>query len=988
MPGSVLDVFKHLSSGSLDLATGAAVQILKNTPDFKNSKDGLSADCEYILMRLIRGMASAELKTKTGFFSLLVTLLRLHKGITLDHVFQILESKLEIGIHDSSREKSDVISARILVYGAIIRSGLFERCVEEQQEKILETLLSLSRRKSYFVPLTFSFLLDLIQKVDAAHFEHMYWPLLESYCNEEISKHCIESLSCILLSNKRFPEIVQARVDLSFLLNVETMPVIARKLAVIPMSETLKAFLNLLSEFISIKSNAEELLCAFWNDGIEKGFKAHFENNETPFLFVKHFMEHLKNPSLVLVFLSTHFVKAMTQDGASPIIKKFLLTFSNYIKNNAEKFNEKTLFNNLQALSEDPKNPFVDSKSGSQFFVTLAVLLKEKHAKKLAKSYQNVLHGLSEKTVNGRIVKTTWSSKTRLNAATILLKMSSFKSCSEDIDWQAKQLQCVLSTAVCKVSGKAAEDHFRDELKHLFYAALPKPTSANEHYKVLLVLAKFMDSEIKKGNLHTPLSSNEQPVWNAILEKSKSLEKKISKSDTDDLADIVCLSLSLQLAFLLFSKNSLAVEAIQKLNDYYDLLKAKSLVGSDMLDAFVSLLLDLLSLESVQVRQMVNKIFASISGQLKPDTLVRILKILDPEDDGELDEESSSSESEAEEPKAPSKSKKIKGKKQENGEEDEDEVEDKDDDSDTSDDDSMSEEEDGVNKETETDRLRQAMNAALGDNANYTDTESIDLDDLDEETGDLLDERLGQVFKLFRKPSRKKKKKVQSPEDRAVSHYRMRILDLLETIIDENPSLFAAVNILNTLVMLYESSKVDKLQEALSKRVVSCLKNIVNLKKFSNFADVEEAYLASTLEALLERHNILPNPGDYYCFIIRASQQLSKSGQNQGDDSFTTLSILKRAVKDFFTKKNSFYKMDMFLPILNLQWDGLLELIPNIATYAYSKDSGTVFKQASGCKMIDMFYKNNRMASQIPKNSLCSGQNSPKKKKKKGKMNA
>lgn len=86
--------------------------------------------------------------------------------------------------------------------------------------------------------------------------------------------------------------------------------------------------------------------------------------------------------------------------------------------------------------------------------------------------------------------------------------MSSFKSCSEDIDWQAKQLQCVLSTAVCKVSGKAAEDHFRDELKHLFYAALPKPTSANEHYKVLLVLAKFMDSEIKKGNLHTPLSSN------------------------------------------------------------------------------------------------------------------------------------------------------------------------------------------------------------------------------------------------------------------------------------------------------------------------------------------------------------------------------------------------------------------------------------------------------------------------------------------------
>lgn len=67
------------------------------------SKDGLSADCEYILMRLIRGMASAELKTKTGFFSLLVTLLRLHKGITLDHVFQILESKLEIGIHDSSR---------------------------------------------------------------------------------------------------------------------------------------------------------------------------------------------------------------------------------------------------------------------------------------------------------------------------------------------------------------------------------------------------------------------------------------------------------------------------------------------------------------------------------------------------------------------------------------------------------------------------------------------------------------------------------------------------------------------------------------------------------------------------------------------------------------------------------------------------------------------------------------------------------------------
>lgn len=55
----------------------------------------------------------------------------------------------------------------------------------------------------------------------------------------------------------------------------------------------------------------------------------------------------------------------------------------------------------------------------------------------------------------------------------------------------------------------------------------------------------------------------EQPVWNSILEKSKSLEKKISKSDTDVLADIVCLSLSLQLAFLLFSKNSLAVEAIQ-----------------------------------------------------------------------------------------------------------------------------------------------------------------------------------------------------------------------------------------------------------------------------------------------------------------------------------------------------------------------------------------------------------------------------------------
>lgn len=295
----------------------------------------------------------------------------------------------------------------------------------------------------------------------------------------------------------------------------------------------------------------------------------------------------------------------------------------------------------------------------------------------------------------------------------------------------------------------------------------------------------------------------------------------------------------------------------------------------------------------------------------------------DTSDDSSNEEDSDSSDEEADNTSKASLD--SFGEKEEKEEDESDIDSDKDEDDEDEDED-----------ETVTDRLRLAVRQALGDACVQTDDEDIDVDQIDEDQGKRLDESLAAAFRILRE-NRQTQSKKQEKSAQSLTHFRVRVIDLLETYIDSGPSMALALDMLVPLFGLLEYCIKDPHQKPLDNRVRTCLKKLSAVKRFKDTDGVDAQLLTDVSKLLMEKGErstaVCQEMGDKLAecatFLVRCVQQAGLPSQ-------TLVQIYGENLTAFFKKRDCVLPASLFKNALQLLWEGNWQLAPLLVNISFS----------------------------------------------------
>lgn len=473
---------------------------------------------------------------------------------------------------------------------------------------------------------------------------------------------------------------------------------------------------------------------------------------------------------------------------------------------------------------------------------------------------------------------------------------------------------------------------------------------------ILSQLVHTIDSQLTPENLETalrqPVTQEMYEVWKKTVHLTDKLDKKASKKKSD--AKVVFHLLFLQMGLQLFNNLKLATDSLTELFSCYERYKAgkkeekaEEETGEDPLwiEVVVDLFLNLLSHNSHLLRSMINSVFPHLCVHLNATALHQLLSVLDPKNEDNPLAEESDSESERSD------------SENEDSEKDESENEESDMDDDEN--------------ETTNDKLRMAVRQALGTNGYQTDEESVDVDDIGEEEGKKLDEALAEAFKQF-KPNRGKKSSKQTKEEEALTHFRLRVLDLIEIYLDSTPSLSLCLEIMLPLLQTLELCVKDEHQKPLYIRVRSCLKKLTNLKKFGSTEDVSETVLGDLLKSLLDKTNksalVVQDMGDKIaecCIFLVKSVQVLQSVESTPKKTKKKLvktvdEILKKELEAFFEKRDSLTPFVLFRNIFQMNWENSFNLIPLLINFAFDENVRP-FRRNQALDLLKIYFMNSRL---------------------------
>ncbi|KAJ3923602.1 DNA polymerase phi-domain-containing protein [Lentinula edodes] len=218
--------------------------------------------------------------------------------------------------------------------------------------------------------------------------------------------------------------------------------------------------------------------------------------------------------------------------------------------------------------------------------------------------------------------------------------------------------------------------------------------------------------------------------------------------------------------------------------------------GPEPIDAIVDTIIGFMEKSTAYMRTIGNQVFSLISGQVKSSTIDLVLTQLETRDPTAEDEEMDEVEVEDNE----DEDKSANGEDAEDG-------------SQSSDDDEEDDENEDSDNEEVDEELRQRILEALAVNgikaANEEDEDSEEEEYMDDDQMMAIDEHLAEVFR-----SRVNEKKASKDLDaqREATHFKNRVLDLIDIFIKKQPSSPLIVRLIIPLVDLITRSTTDEKQ--------------------------------------------------------------------------------------------------------------------------------------------------------------------------------
>uniref|UniRef100_A0A182N5A9 DNA polymerase V n=1 Tax=Anopheles dirus TaxID=7168 RepID=A0A182N5A9_9DIPT len=1006
-----------------------------------------TAEQAYSLKRLVRGVGSLQNASRIGFFTGLVGLLEQLKAReaecpSVTELFALIKSELteaDSGKGDGKETTQlELRIGKVLVCGAIIKSGLIETATDPELEMVLNTL-NVNMHKM-LTPLVYTFLSELVARLDSGKFSKKFWPLFEPLLNVPKEQHTIDTVFFLLqlatgthkkLINQKYFE---RNFGVPALLHADNYPYLAALLFGI---ETAMGINHPFYECLLEQLSKQRAIVAFWRDAIVPLLEHPKGGGQSKYFdiivlrTVISIFGRLENYADVPEVLQPAFVKFLlhklknrtkrTEDVQNLYEEACVALVECYPKMEDESIRLAT----FQRLIQPPGSVLIEKYARCKLLQNLLVTLSAESLRSVATELKT--HILDEAA--------SGTSGERSYAAQMLQRLLSLRQLAggeqddeqgPSDEWFQELVRCFLTAGVfyCAADGvsvlkgpkhgKAISDELAGTMRGLFFHTLEhRHAKLSSEREFLFSIVRHVDELLRTHgvkSLRNGLTDVQLASWNEMFATVSRQGKKQSKKRSSVLApggsqcDTVFHILLMHMGLHLFNDPELAHSSLveldcvmkridEKANERRRQSNGKSTAGGDedepeWIEVVVDLFLNLLSQNSLLLRKVIGHLFPHLSGELTMPALNQILSVINLKDKsnplaGPDDEDEDGSEAEEEEQAdAENAEEQPEGKDEAEDEDDEEDEEDEDDEDDEDDDGGiMGDEEE---EENITDGMREAIQTALGPANPETDTESIDLDELDDEQGRRLDEALTAAFFAFRKTkssrNRKGPTKAEKQMDSVLTHFRMRVLDLIDSYLRHEPDMLLCLEL---MLYIFEMLPVALREETkygpVLKRYRQIFATLVRIKKFKrDAAGVEMGQLEQILRDLVEKVAkgvAFPERNQYLLkacqFVVICSELLAgKPGEEQAasepnavDRAFGELLV------EFITNRNPPLALNVFQSLFRMRWTGNWHLADRLFGSGLKVDAVRAIRRIQTLQLLRELLRNRRLINCDPSRS-------------------
>lgn len=397
---SVLDLFSKAIRAPRNAQPNLCMQLVKHL-QLSNTElldEQQQKEVFYVLTRLVRGLGSPKTDVRTVYYSILVVIvshLTDKSWFSLEKFKDIVDK--ELTKFDSKAEEGDVLSGKVLCYGAMIRSGVFSAGSIDTQKAIVVELLNNMKTKNYLPLLTYKFLTEGIDSSSNVMFAEIIWPYLKKYIGIPITKQNLDSLYCIIQVHSQYPKLIDGafipRVleTATELLCIESMNDIAKILIfhVSSMEVLEHVAYESFATAITSAHNCEALISSFWSI-----LQPHFmgpHNRYQQMAVMKLFIHIVKKSSLNSLhsLLSNWFMdmllKSFSRPNADTLVSYARLSISAVMDRISSSATPDIAFKVLSKFILPPGDMMVEKITGIKIVQNCLIKMDEDHIKLLAK---------------------------------------------------------------------------------------------------------------------------------------------------------------------------------------------------------------------------------------------------------------------------------------------------------------------------------------------------------------------------------------------------------------------------------------------------------------------------------------------------------------------------------------------------------------------------------------------------------------------------
>ncbi|XP_040578804.1 myb-binding protein 1A [Lepeophtheirus salmonis] len=908
-----------------------------------NSDRDDKLDMDYVLTRLIRGMASS--RSRQGFFLTLTELIRRSGPSSYSKVMKLKEEHLMA--KGTKSEEGENACGHLFVLGALLRSGV-EFSLEEKTS-IVNEIFEVSGKRSYIAGSAMAILKDFIERSEKSEDKNV---MMNAYKAKYKNGADISSLNqawivVVLLIKwpKFFAKENATKITDSVLVDQfgKHMKECNVPLASLKIHPGLKEIIRFLCE--------KEIVHSFWTQHVGPFIsKESTYRTSVAFIMLSYVMLYLSSNDRntnISSFISSNFVGAslsyLSRRNESSDEDKIILGIYENIIKVAEEAPE-TQVPLLKVLLTGTGTVTFDKVTGGSLIVRLSAVCSPMSIKSLGEIYKTAAEG-------GKKKNQQLTFHERLFAIQQFAKLTSHSSLTGEVEWKIESLQFLLSNVIFQNKKTTPwNSATRIQAKNAFFKGLDiKEKSFGNTCKVLKETLLFANNKL--GPKSDALSSENKKVWM----KMTAVVKSISYESDKKLS--VFLILFAHMGFQLFHQPEMAVEALKDLHICYEKAcgeiktSVKVSLGDEENDepiwteVIVDLLLSLLSQNRSILRQVVNTVFSLISPFVTTKALQTIIDVINPSIEKE--------------------------------EEDEDEMDMDDEDVDVCDETDNDEEEESESEEEDNEmqqndvneEIRKDIKSALGDGAVQSDTGSVDVDDMDEESMAKIDEALANVFKILCKKKSQNQKKKEKKDAIAQIHFKIRALDMIDMYLSRpsNPPptshvIYLISPLLSALEYSLKISAINSEKGSIVSSIKSVLKKISNIKRPDIDSELDPESLIGVIKMFIglanrgsplvqQLNHPVPIFSKLCCFILKAIE-LSNNESVQKK----VIGVYEKSLNDYFCRSHCLLPCNFFsIPFLNNR-NGMWSLSSKILLHTFD-DKIRQFRRIQGFNLIITYVK-------------------------------